>query len=854
MPGGNRIVIQKSIRKSWGPTCYYAMSICLSWGILVGVSLAEPQTLTLLEEGKSRYQIVVDPAASASEVYAAEEFQSHFKACTGVTLPVRQELPSQNQPAIIIGFGAATKQLGLPGTDEHLPEQACMIKTVGAHLVIAGTKSSGTLHGVHRFLEDVLGIRWFAPGVTRTPRHRNLILPGIDRTIQPSFLFRQASYGWPGHDADFLARIGYNRGNGTVDNPQGEQYAFHTTCHSYFMYVSPEEFFDTHPEYFSEIGGKRIREETQLCLTNPDVLEIVTQRLLDAMKSCPEFKQFNFSQMDYYNYCECPKCRAMNEKYRTTGGTQFWFVNQLAQRTAQVFPDKLIGTLAYTFTEEPPQGMEMHPNAAVWLCHMFPCCDSHPIASCPLNADYKRRATAWSQLCSHLYIWHYIVNFAHYYMPFPNFRAMASDIRFYKSIGAEGMFLQGGSSEFDLLRGYYGQKLLCDADQDPDAILQDFLQGYYGPAAPSIWQYITLLHEKVEKDNIHMHLYTNPAQGYLTDEVMAKAETFFDQAESQVQDDADLLERVKVARMPLQYAALFPRNGYTIRGQQLIFNGEVAGAAVAQDFIQRLHKHQLGSLREYNGQPEQLLLFAQLFSNPVDLVTLENDSLHLDIAPSLGGRILQIMDRKTGQNITAANVPQNLYFPFSDGLGNFVGGQFNPCGFLEPGFVTASDGRSVTMNTVTLDGFELRRTIELDGQKPTVRVINTLTNPSEAARTVLLRSHLMLDAGSLHTTRIAFRSRGGQDTQPDITAIIGNLREGIVFSGADAPDASWSFQGDKGLRIMQTFDNEQVDLAWLCAYPDSLGALEVELWSPRRMLAPKESITLNQTITVKNNE
>ena len=53
-------------------------------------------------------------------------------------------------------------------------------------------------------------------------------------------------------------------------------------------------------------------------------------------------------------------------------------------------------SIAYTYTEQPPVGLELHPNVAVWLCHMFPSCDSHPIATCRLNADYCRRALAWS--------------------------------------------------------------------------------------------------------------------------------------------------------------------------------------------------------------------------------------------------------------------------------------------------------------------------------------------------------------------------------------------------------------------------------------------------------------------------
>lgn len=203
----------------------------------------------------------------------------------------------------------------------------------------------------------------------------------------------------PGGDSDFFARIGQNAGRGDANNPYGVQYQLLGIRHSYFSFISPNEYFDTHPEYFSKIGGIRRHNDTHLCLTNPDVLEIVTKKMLDYMDKHPNIRQFNFSQ---------------------------------------------------------------------------------------------------------------------------------NDLKFYRDIGVEGLYLQGmghygGGGEFSLLRPYYVMKLAWNPDQNPDDIIIDFLQGYYGNAWKPIWEYITLLHDKVEKEDIHIHLYINPAQGYLTDEVLDKA-------------------------------------------------------------------------------------------------------------------------------------------------------------------------------------------------------------------------------------------------------------------------------------------------------------------------------------------
>ena len=824
--------------------------------LLAAPSQASP--VVLLKDGKSDCVIVVEPTSSESEKHAAEELRNYFKACTGADLPILSEKPEDDRPMIVLGCGKVAERLGVAPTEEQLGEQGCVIRTVGPNLVIAGTPWRGTLYGVRRFLEKELGVRWYAPGVTKTPKTEDIAVRPTDEIIKPAFLWRKTSYTWPGGDAEFRSRRGENSGGGGKDSALGEGYAFDGTCHSYFRYVSPGEFFGTHPEYFSMINGERIQMETQLCLTNPEVLDIVTERILKRMKERPDFRQYNFSQMDYYNNCQCEKCRAINEKYGTPGGTQYWFVNELAKRTSKVYPDKLIGTLAYMYTEEPPKGMKMHPNVAVWLCHMFPCCDSHPIETCPHDAEYLRRAKAWSKICSHLYIWHYIVDFAHYYNPFPNFRAMAADFKLYKRLGAEGIYAQamghgGGGGEFSLLRPYLATELLKDPSQDADAVIRDFLDGYYGAAAEPIWKYITLLHDKVEKENIHMHLYTNPAMGYLPDEVMAKANALFDEAEAAVKNDPEMLERVRVARMPLVYAQSFPRNGYKIEDGVLRFKGPIANLFEVNAFLARMKKHGFRTIREHGGDPNQLIPLTALVSTPMRLVTLENPHLKAEIAPLLGGRMLRIIDKKSGKCATAYNTKRNIMFPFCGGEESRAGGTFTIVqgGSMDPAMPSNVTDRSVTLTADIGLGFKMQREITLDTDHPVIKVKTTLTNPSDKPREAQLRSHLSLELGKVRDTRVRFTDLAGKKVEKDMVPIIAGLREGERYYRENCPAGAWTLIGTDGLEVTQRFDNAAVDFAWLYVYPEYLNELEVELWAKKVMLGPGESTVLENELEVR---
>jgi len=838
--------------------------------LLAGLSMGASGPVELLKDGRCGHRIVVPPGASPSERFAAQELQTHFKACTDIELPIVEGAPTTETPMILLGCSELAAKLGVAPKPDQLGEQGFQIKTVPPHIVIAGTPEAGTLYGVHRFLEEVLGVRWFAPGVTQTPRAKDVAVPPLDRLVKPAFLMRFTDNGWPGSDDLFRARQGHNTNGHKPEHPQGTGYAFDGICHSYFTYVSPGEFFTTHPEYFSEIGGVRIGEETQLCLTNPDVLRIVTERMLERMRTKPGMRQHNFSQMDYYNYCQCTRCTAINEQYGTRGGTQYWFLNRLAERTSKVYPKKLIGTLAYTYTEEPPKGLTMHPNVAVWLCHMFPCCDSHPIATCPLNADYRRRALLWSKTCSHLYVWHYMVDFAHYYNPFPNFRAMAADMRFYRDIGVEGVFLEGmpdggGGGEFSLLRPYYGMKLLWDPTgagilsvdsraerpNHADALLREFLDTYYGPAAGSIWQYVQMLHDKVEKDNIHMHLYTNPGQGYLPDDVMDRAEALFDKAEAAVQDDEELLERVRVCRMPLIYARLFPRNGYQIKGDRLHWLGKMGTRKDAVRFVSRMKKHGFRTIREWGGDPKQMLMLAGMLAQPIAVTTIQNEHLSVDVVPLLAGRVLRVIHRKSGQCVTAHNVIRNLMFPFAGGIDNRVGETFQFYGWIEPSLVTKQTERSVTIALKTMNDWQLTRTVTLAADKPTLEIVSTLTNPRKKAREVRLRGHMDLNLGELSKTRVRFTNRAGKEVDKDMTVVLAGLREGEHYHDQSAPNGSWTLSGSKGLEVTHAFPTEDLDFTWLIAYPDTLGQLEAEVWLKRKMVEPGQSLTLRQTLEVR---
>lgn len=108
----------------------------------------------------------------------------------------------------------------------------------------------------------------------------------------------------------------------------------------------PPFLYDTHPEYFSEINGKRIAPVgkeggTQLCLTNPDVLKLSVEKLRKEMSKpvtgMPVWADstatyWSISQMDGNGNCTCDECKRLDKYDGSPSGSILSYVNKVAAK------------------------------------------------------------------------------------------------------------------------------------------------------------------------------------------------------------------------------------------------------------------------------------------------------------------------------------------------------------------------------------------------------------------------------------------------------------------------------------------------------------------------------------------
>lgn len=496
--------------------------------------------------------------------YAAEELARFLGEIAGCAFRIVNDKQEPQKQDILVGLSKRTAHYA--HRIAALPREGYFYCNDGENLVFGGN-GRGLLYGVYAFLEDELGIRFFNPDVTHVPRRSRIEIGALDRTDAPVMEYREPSI-WEVRSNEYAVR---RRVNGNFSRSRVEKfgggvgYALGYFVHTFTRLLPPDIYFDEHPEYYAEINGQRIREKTQLCLSNPEVLELVKKRVLEELRKQPDSMLFSVSQDDNYNGCTCPKCRAVDEEEGSMAGSMIRFVNQVAEAVEEEFPDVVIDTLAYQYTRKPPKLTRPRHNVSVRLCSIE-CCFIHPLRECrcddpdapniDLSAPFAEDLIGWGKICNRLYVWDYVTNFSHYWMPHPNFHVLADNVRFFAENGVKGVFEQGcaapGGGEFTGLRSYILSKALWNPDLDENLLIDEYLTGVYGTAAPYLRKYLETVYDAANAAGKHLYCFNHPDKPWHTMDLVEKCEKLFDEAEK-VADNEEILLRIQKQRLAVRY-------------------------------------------------------------------------------------------------------------------------------------------------------------------------------------------------------------------------------------------------------------------------------------------------------------
>ena len=504
------------------------------------------------------YSIVIPDEATAPERTAALELSIYLGQLTGESLAIVPESHQKTCHAIYVGKCKKSEQIASIDYEKLGFDGIRMVSKDG-DLVLTGDKR-GVLYAVFTFLQKYADCRWFAEDCIVIPEKKGFRIPEIDVEYVPALEYRHNSY-YCARNTRFAVA---NKDNGQNIPPEwGGRVIYKGFVHTFLDLVPLKVYGKTHPEYYAEVEGKRVLRphQTQLCLTNPEVLEIVIKEVKRRLREVPD-AIVSVSQSDNNNYyCRCKNCAAIAAYEESEAGPMIHFVNKVARAIKDEFPKAAIDTLAYGYTRKPPKYVKADPNVVVRLCSIE-CCFSHPFeGDTGPNAKFARDLIEWGNHCQRLYIWNYVINFKHCLLPFPNFHTLMPDIKFLIKHNAASVFEQANNfcrgGEFEHLRSYLALNCLWDQDFDVQQGIREFTDAYYGAAASHIRGYIDMMTEHVKnRKNVHMRIYGIPEQHFDDKALMDRALNFFVEAEKAVADDPVRLARVQGAKLPVMYVRL----------------------------------------------------------------------------------------------------------------------------------------------------------------------------------------------------------------------------------------------------------------------------------------------------------
>ncbi len=499
----------------------------------------------LVEAGKPRAEIIIAEAPARMTKLAARELQTYIQKISGATLPIVTK-PTDGGVRIYVGVSSHTEALELStnglaygayrmasgpdwlallGPDkDYLP-----IEPYGRNshpdwdkitgdtfwnsfgdgdyqptLDIRLLDDRGTLHAVYGFLHD-LGVRWYMPGELGevVPQLADIFLPTVNRTAKPDYAVRNMNW-YKGHlsvseeDTLWRLRLRQHLGHDVVGRSQ--------LCHGMKFVLRRKEMKQAHPEFYALRGGQRITEFKDSgvpCLSSEGFFE---KHVAYARAVFDHFGEpmisIDLPDGSSGMTCECEGCRAQLTPARGMDGSMselVWgYLNRLAAELYKSHPDRWVSGLSYSAYALPPENVETFPPNLV----MFTMRPRMNFGAPEVRASYEALREAWlKKLPSGRVFTFSSVSFnGQRGLPVYYPHLLAEDLHKGKGrVAGEMIECYEHSPDRDYgwnaqavahLTLYTYSRCWWNADEDIDAMLDEYVRLFYGPAAEPMRAFI----------------------------------------------------------------------------------------------------------------------------------------------------------------------------------------------------------------------------------------------------------------------------------------------------------------------------------------------------------------------------
>ncbi len=518
-------------------------------------------TSLITENGIAKAHIVLPEGASDIEKTAADELALHVKLVSGADIAVTDTAAEDSLPIIIatpdslpeletlfpedLAWLRITEEQSENGRSKFYGDDGFAIRTHNGRIYIFGTNAVGSLNGTYDFIEENLDVIWVGAtdaGIIYDEMPTISVLKTDYREKSPFTISTRGADGgiYLQRNKQYVTEYPYGPDanvknlvlNSPIYDPDIREYWDTDTAGNHLAPSATHAWYDT----VSAGLSKQINFWSQL---TADTVAASVIAQLDAMDDADRPLYFNVCMEDVYSPYVAPE---ITEPFEYAPGqfvnpsdpdyistVYFTFINRVARKVAEKYPDVYINTLAYVFATGSPR-CELEKNVSIWFAPIAEdyTQESFAVALAEMEAGDNNGASVEAR---YLYDWlknfpdtpimiynYYFCSYVQGLYERPIWYRLQNDFQFFAENGVIGTTICGAPSEgsttaynyqrdrfaadaftfgdgynMNLMTLWIYYKLLWNPYEDVDALIVEFCDKVYGEASDEMQEYYALL-------------------------------------------------------------------------------------------------------------------------------------------------------------------------------------------------------------------------------------------------------------------------------------------------------------------------------------------------------------------------
>jgi len=232
---------------------------------------------------------------------------------------------------------------------------------------------------------------------------------------------------------------------------------------------------------------------------------------------------------------------------------------------------------------------------------------------------------------------------------------------------------------------------------------------------------------------------------------------------------------------------------------------------------------------------------------PYRVATLENTYVRVDLAPELGGRIIRMIDRRTGHDVLRRPDPGQRPYPDVGGLDVAVYSDYLTARSYDATWELEPQAGPTELRLIGsfANGLKANRVLRLGKDALYLQTETTLENGGSTAVEAVLQSRCVAGLRDMKTSYLSIPRQDRGLMEQRLIEPGQEPRGSKVYDGSELPEGEWRVS-DVGpdLSLDNRFPKDQVSRCTARWTGKTENSLSLGIWSAKRTLGPGEMLKL----------